>query len=67
MDYEDAPAQTGDIRIANIHGLGGYAMYRWPISQAGYWQPEIELHVRVMDSGEVLLSIEEDWDQATDD
>jgi hypothetical protein len=57
MGYEDAPATTGRIRIANIKGLGGYALHRWPIDEV-----EVELHVRVMDNGDWYLSIDEDLD-----
>jgi hypothetical protein len=63
---EDAPATSGEVRIATITGLGGYVAHKWPIAQAGYMQPEISLLLRVMDNGEIYAAHLENWDAALD-
>jgi hypothetical protein len=55
---EDAPAVTGEVRIAHIRGLGGYVLRRWPV----WREPEVNLIVRERDEGEIYLAIEGDCD-----
>jgi hypothetical protein len=61
MEREDAPAPNGEVRIASIRGLGGHVLYRWPIDQ-GDSSPDTHLLLRVLDSGDWYIAIEEDWD-----
>ena len=58
---DEAPCRSGEVRLASIRGLGGYVLYRWPIDAGGETSPGINLLVRVLDSGEVSVAIEEDW------
>lgn len=59
---DEAPCRSGEVRLANIRGLGGYVLYRWPIEAATDVRPGVKLLVRAQDNGDILLAIEEDWD-----
>lgn len=62
MEHEDSPAMSGQVHIATS-GVLAATIYRWPITNAGYLSPGLDLYIKVRADGALFCRIDADPDR----